>query len=57
MPLLDYRRLRTVQEYRRAFLILCMVSHSYVWGKHETASEVKEKNQILIGQNLIFPTI
>lgn len=40
MPLLDYKRLNTIQEYRRAFLILCMVSHSYVWGKHEPTSEV-----------------
>lgn len=41
MPLLDHTRLQTVQEYRRAFLILCMLSHSYVWGKHEETSEVR----------------
>lgn len=41
MPLLDHNKLKSVQEYRRAFLILCMVSHSYVWGKHETTSEVR----------------
>lgn len=40
MPLLDHTRLASVEEYRRAFLILCMVSHSYVWGKHEPTSEV-----------------
>lgn len=40
MPQLDSSRLATVEEYRRAFLILCMVSHSYVWGKHEITSEV-----------------
>ncbi|KAI8982031.1 Indoleamine 2,3-dioxygenase [Mycotypha africana] len=44
LPLLDYRRLKTVEEYRRAFLILCMLSHSYVWGKHEIASETLPAN-------------
>ncbi|KAI9363739.1 Indoleamine 2,3-dioxygenase [Pilaira anomala] len=44
MPLLDYKRLNTIQEYRRAFLILCMVSHSYVWGKHEPTSETLPSN-------------
>ncbi|CAO3668770.1 unnamed protein product [Rhizopus stolonifer] len=37
--MLDSSRLETVQEYRRAFLIMCMLSHSYVWGKLEEASE------------------
>lgn len=40
MPMLDYRRLKTTPEYRRAFLVLCMISHGYVWGKHEKTSEV-----------------
>ncbi|KAL0098108.1 Indoleamine 2,3-dioxygenase [Phycomyces blakesleeanus] len=40
LPLLDSIRLQNVQEYRRAFLILCMVSHSYVWGKHEKTLEI-----------------
>ncbi|RCH88587.1 hypothetical protein CU098_007190 [Rhizopus stolonifer] len=44
LPLLDYRRLETIEEYRRAFLILCMVSHSYVWGKHQVASETLPSN-------------
>ncbi|KAI7857044.1 Indoleamine 2,3-dioxygenase [Circinella umbellata] len=44
MPLLDHTRLRTVQEYRRAFLILCMLSHSYVWGKLEKTSETLPAN-------------
>ncbi|CAO3638183.1 unnamed protein product [Mucor hiemalis] len=44
LPLLDHQRLKTVEEYRRAFLILCMVSHSYVWGKHEPASETLPSN-------------
>ncbi|KAI9308808.1 Indoleamine 2,3-dioxygenase [Cunninghamella echinulata] len=44
MPLLDHKRLNTVQEYRRAFLILCMISHSYVWGKLEEASETLPAN-------------
>ncbi|KAG0743338.1 hypothetical protein G6F57_008318 [Rhizopus arrhizus] len=39
LPLLDSRRLQTIEEYRRAFLIMCMLSHSYVWGKLEQASE------------------
>ncbi|GAA5807371.1 hypothetical protein MFLAVUS_000731 [Mucor flavus] len=44
MPLLDHTRLASVEEYRRAFLILCMVSHSYVWGKHEPTSETLPSN-------------
>ncbi|KAI9497173.1 Indoleamine 2,3-dioxygenase [Zychaea mexicana] len=44
MPLLDYTRLKTVQEYRRAFLIMCMLSHSYVWGKLEKTSETLPAN-------------
>ncbi|KAI9026567.1 Indoleamine 2,3-dioxygenase [Phycomyces nitens] len=40
LPLLDSSRLQSVEEYRRAFLILCMVSHSYVWGKHEKTLEI-----------------
>ncbi|KAL7311274.1 Indoleamine 2,3-dioxygenase [Mucor circinelloides] len=44
MPLLDHTHLKSVEEYRRAFLILCMVSHSYVWGKHETTSETLPSN-------------
>ncbi|KAI9266443.1 Indoleamine 2,3-dioxygenase [Phascolomyces articulosus] len=44
MPLLDHSRLKTVQEYRRAFLILCMLSHSYVWGKLEKTSETLPAN-------------
>ncbi|KAI8081672.1 Indoleamine 2,3-dioxygenase [Halteromyces radiatus] len=44
MPLLDYKYLNTIQEYRRAFLILCMLSHSYIWGKHEEASETLPAN-------------
>ncbi|KAI8149696.1 Indoleamine 2,3-dioxygenase [Fennellomyces sp. T-0311] len=44
MPLLDYTRLQNVQEHRRGFLILCMLSHSYVWGKHEKTSETLPAN-------------
>ncbi|KAI9312242.1 Indoleamine 2,3-dioxygenase [Dichotomocladium elegans] len=44
MPLLNYRRLKTIPEYRRAFLILSMISHSYVWGKHEKTSETLPAN-------------
>ncbi|ORX43470.1 Indoleamine 2,3-dioxygenase [Hesseltinella vesiculosa] len=44
MPLLDHSKLVAVEEYRRAFLILCMLSHSYVWGKHEVASETLPSN-------------
>lgn len=59
MPLLDHKRLKSVEEYRRAFLILCMVSHSYVWGKHEPASEVKQKtlNNFFSLFGLNFPTL
>jgi hypothetical protein len=42
---LDSRRLQTIEEYRRAFLIMCMLSHSYVWGKLEQASEVRKKKK------------
>ncbi|KAI8333662.1 Indoleamine 2,3-dioxygenase [Chlamydoabsidia padenii] len=44
MPLLNHNKLNTTEEYRRAFLILCMLSHSYVWGKHEEASETLPAN-------------
>ncbi|CAO3580696.1 unnamed protein product [Absidia cylindrospora] len=44
MPMLNHKKLNSVQEYRRAFLILCMLSHSYVWGKHEEASETLPAN-------------
>ncbi|KAI8373087.1 Indoleamine 2,3-dioxygenase [Radiomyces spectabilis] len=39
MPLLDHTRLTTTAEYRRAFVIFCFLSHSYVWGKLEKTSE------------------
>ncbi|KAG0349579.1 hypothetical protein BGZ54_004321, partial [Gamsiella multidivaricata] len=29
----------TKAEQRRGYLILCMLSHAYVWGKHEVAAE------------------
>ncbi|ORY96908.1 Indoleamine 2,3-dioxygenase [Syncephalastrum racemosum] len=44
MPLLETNRLTNVREYRRAFLILCMLSHSYVWGKLEKTSETLPAN-------------
>ncbi|KAI7864232.1 Indoleamine 2,3-dioxygenase [Spinellus fusiger] len=44
LPLLECTMLETVQEYRRAFLILCLVSHSYVWGRHEKVSETLPAN-------------
>ncbi|KAF9110557.1 hypothetical protein BGX27_006193 [Mortierella sp. AM989] len=39
LPVLDASRLKTKAEQRRAYLILCMLSHAYVWGKHEVAAE------------------
>ncbi|GJJ76687.1 indoleamine 2,3-dioxygenase [Entomortierella parvispora] len=39
LPMLDAARLVTKAEQRRAYLILCMLSHAYVWGKHELAAE------------------
>ncbi|KAJ2962832.1 hypothetical protein NQZ79_g2134 [Umbelopsis isabellina] len=39
LPVLDYKQLSSKPEYRRAFLVLCMLSHGYVWGKHEEVSE------------------
>ncbi|KAI8970776.1 Indoleamine 2,3-dioxygenase [Pilobolus umbonatus] len=44
LPLLDPSQLNTVEEYRRAFLVLCMICHGYIWGKLETASEVLPDN-------------
>ena len=41
MPLLDYTKLESVQEYQRAYLILSMICHSYVWAhgsKHAAKS-------------------
>ncbi|KAG0303962.1 hypothetical protein BGZ98_006082 [Dissophora globulifera] len=40
LPVLDASRLTTKAEQRRGYLILCMLSHAYVWGKHELAAEV-----------------
>ncbi|KAF9090906.1 hypothetical protein BGX29_011233, partial [Mortierella sp. GBA35] len=40
LPVLDAGRLKTKAEQRRGYLILCMLSHAYVWGKHEQAAEV-----------------
>jgi indoleamine 2,3-dioxygenase len=51
LPLLDSRRLQTIEEYRRAFLIMCMLSHSYVWGKLEQASEVRKKKKRKLRNN------
>ncbi|KAG0256521.1 hypothetical protein DFQ27_005690 [Actinomortierella ambigua] len=39
LPILDATRLTTKPEQRRAYLMLCFLSHGYVWGKHEVASE------------------
>ncbi|KAF8979021.1 hypothetical protein BGZ46_005927, partial [Entomortierella lignicola] len=39
LPVLDASRLKTKAEQRRGYLILCMLSHAYVWGKHEVAAE------------------
>ncbi|KAF9391819.1 hypothetical protein CPB97_005227 [Podila verticillata] len=39
LPLLDAALLVTKAEQRRGYLILCMLSHAYVWGKHELAAE------------------
>ncbi|KAG0333615.1 hypothetical protein BG004_000760, partial [Podila humilis] len=39
LPVLDAARLITKGEQRRGYLILCMLSHAYVWGKHELAAE------------------
>ncbi|KAG0936168.1 hypothetical protein G6F57_008091 [Rhizopus arrhizus] len=37
LPLLDSSRLQTTEEYQRAFLVLCFLSHAYVWGEKEAA--------------------
>ncbi|KAG2177593.1 hypothetical protein INT44_008105, partial [Umbelopsis vinacea] len=39
LPILNHKQLKSKPEYRRAFLVLCMLSHGYVWGKHEEVSE------------------
>ncbi|KAG1543779.1 hypothetical protein G6F49_011254 [Rhizopus delemar] len=40
LPLLDTTRLQTTEEYQRAFLVLCFLSHAYVWGEEEAAKEL-----------------
>ncbi|RIA92369.1 Indoleamine 2,3-dioxygenase [Glomus cerebriforme] len=39
LPILKTDRLKTPEEYRRAFLILSIIAHGYVWGKYETVSD------------------
>ncbi|KAF9970189.1 hypothetical protein BGZ73_007193 [Actinomortierella ambigua] len=39
LPVLDATKLKTKPEQRRAYLMLSFLSHGYVWGKHEVASE------------------
>ena len=36
---LEAKRLVSVSEQRRAFLVLSMLAHGYVWGKHEPVSQ------------------
>ncbi|KAI9591788.1 Indoleamine 2,3-dioxygenase-domain-containing protein [Syncephalis fuscata] len=40
LPILDVDLLTTVPEHRRAYLVLSMLTHAYVWGKHEPAADV-----------------
>ncbi|CAB4484572.1 Indoleamine 2,3-dioxygenase [Rhizophagus irregularis] len=39
LPILKTDRLKTPEEYRRAFLVLSFIAHGYVWGKYETVSD------------------
>ncbi|KAG1596190.1 hypothetical protein G6F48_000136 [Rhizopus delemar] len=41
LPLLDTTRLQTTEEYQRAFLVLCFLSHAYVWGEEEAAKGIE----------------
>jgi indoleamine 2,3-dioxygenase len=40
IPVLDIAQLITEPERRRAYVILGVLSHGYVWGKHEPVSQV-----------------
>ncbi|RUS20807.1 Indoleamine 2,3-dioxygenase-domain-containing protein [Endogone sp. FLAS-F59071] len=40
LAVLDTAELKDQREYQRAFLVLCLLSHGYVWGKHEVVSEI-----------------
>ncbi|KAI8053897.1 Indoleamine 2,3-dioxygenase-domain-containing protein [Syncephalis plumigaleata] len=40
LPILDVAQLKTTAEYRRAYVVLTMLAHAYVWGKHEPVSSV-----------------
>ncbi|KAL1915628.1 uncharacterized protein VTP21DRAFT_6387 [Calcarisporiella thermophila] len=40
LPILDISRLGSEREYQRAFVILSMLGHAYVWGKHELVCEI-----------------
>ncbi|GBB93036.1 hypothetical protein RclHR1_00210032 [Rhizophagus clarus] len=39
LPILKTDRLKTPEEYRRAFLVLSFIAHGYVWGKYEKVSD------------------
>ncbi|KAG0054337.1 hypothetical protein BGZ83_011443 [Gryganskiella cystojenkinii] len=52
LPVLDASRLVTKAEQRRGYLILCMLSHAYVWGKHELAAESLPESLAVPWQNV-----
>ncbi|KAI9265017.1 Indoleamine 2,3-dioxygenase [Phascolomyces articulosus] len=50
LPLLNQTRLENIKEYRRAFVVLSMLSHGYIWGKEST-----EKPLDILPANLAIP--
>lgn len=44
MPLLDEKKLNGRKEYQRAYLVLSMISHSYVWAKYDEVAQVLPRN-------------
>ncbi|CAG8433386.1 8110_t:CDS:2 [Ambispora gerdemannii] len=40
LPILETDHLKSIPEYRRAFLILSILAHGFVWGKYEAVRDV-----------------
>lgn len=40
LQVLDIGKLANLREQQRAFVVLCFLSHAYVWGKNEPISQV-----------------
>ncbi|CAG8493060.1 1366_t:CDS:2 [Ambispora leptoticha] len=40
LPILETDNLKSIPEYRRAFLVLSILAHGYVWGKYEAVEDL-----------------